>query len=95
MKKGYKQIIALDSQQNQRQDGIHKVHIYKFWRKKKIIIHFFWGTKHRMRNMLKALHVYINGGFKLFIVLLFIIADNLEKKLLLWTNYYGGSYEGL
>ena len=48
-----------------------------------------------MRNMLKALHVYINGGFKLFIVLLFIIADNLEKKLLLWTNYYGGSYEGL
>ena len=36
----------------------------------------------RTRNILKALNVCINGGFKLLVILSFIIADDLKEELL-------------
>ena len=47
-----------------------------------------------MRNILKALHVCNNGGFKLLAVLPFTFADDLKRRATL-TNYYSSSYEGL
>ena len=35
------------------------------------------------RNISKTLHVYISGGFKLLLILSFIIASNLKGELLL------------
>ena len=54
---------------------------------------FLRDQTQRKRNILKASHVCINGGFKLLVILLFIIADDLKRELLM--NYYGGSYKDL
>ena len=55
--------------------------------RKKPIIYFFLGTKRREpRNILKALHVSINSFFKLLVILLIIIADDLKGERLFWTT---------
>ena len=38
------------------------------------------------REVSNTFHVCINGGFKLLLLLLFIICDNLKGELLLWTT---------
>ena len=52
---------------------------------KKVIIHFL-ETKRRERENIKALHACINSGFKLLVILPFIVADNLKGELLLRTT---------
>ena len=44
---------------------------------------FLRNQTQRTRNILKTFHVFINGGFKLFVILLVIIADNLKRELLI------------
>ena len=40
----------------------------------------------RTRNILKVHHVCINGGFKLLVILPYIIVDDLNGELFLWTT---------
>ena len=39
-----------------------------------------------MRNILNALYVCINGGFKLLVILVFIISNGLKGEVLFWTT---------
>ena len=58
----------------------------KFDRKKNLNSLFLKDQTQRTRNMLKALHGCINGGFQLSVILPFMIADNLKGGLLLWIT---------
>ena len=63
---------------------MHLGNLYGSGTSKKITSsHFVRDQMQRTRNILKALHVCNNGCFKLLVILLFIIADNLKGELLL------------
>ena len=58
----------------------------KFHRKKKHNSLFLRDQTQRTRTILKALYVCINSGFKPFVILPFLNADDLKEELLLWTS---------
>ena len=58
----------------------------KFNRKENHNSLFLRDQTQRTRNMLKALHGCSNSGFKLSVILPFIIADDLKGGLLLWIT---------
>ena len=55
-------------------------------KKKHNSLYFLRDQTQRSRNILKALHGCSNSGFKLLVILPFIIANNLKGELLLWTT---------
>ena len=59
--------------------------VKRFSRKKNHNLLFLRDQTQKTKNILKVLHICINGGFKLLVILPFIIANDLKGELLLWT----------